>query len=198
MQYKKKVINDRIVEAGKEEYLEKGYRGGNIAAIAASAGVPVGNLYRYFDGKAGLLDAIVKPAKEALPKIINELSGLDENGDMSLGELMALLADKLVTIFEDYGKEIIILVDKCATTRYEDFGDDIIKQVAMIVLYKLYPEPEETDRVMAQLIAKAFINSIFDVLRNALYDKTPREPQAMKSVILRVLKFYFFNAEERK
>lgn len=198
MQYKKKVINDRIIEAGKEEYLEKGYRGGNISTIAASAGVPVGNLYRYFDGKSGLLDAIVKPAKEALPKIINELSGLDENGEMSLGELMALLADKLVTIFEDFGKEIIILVDKCATTRYEDFGDDVTKQVAMIVLYKLYPEPEETDRVMAQLIAKAFINSIFDVLRHALYDKTPREPQAMKSVILRVLKFYFFNAEERK
>ena len=46
MQYKKKDINDRILEAGRDEYFAKGFRAGNISAIAANSGVPVGNLYR--------------------------------------------------------------------------------------------------------------------------------------------------------
>ena len=60
MQYKKEAVRERILEAARTEYLERGFRGGNISAIAERAGVPVGNLYRYFDGKNGVLDAIVK------------------------------------------------------------------------------------------------------------------------------------------
>ena len=45
MQYKKKEISERILQAGRKEYVEKGYRGGNISTIAEQAGVPVGNLW---------------------------------------------------------------------------------------------------------------------------------------------------------
>lgn len=62
MQYKKKEVSERILQAGRDEYAEKGFRAGNISVIAANSGVPVGNLYRYFDGKMGLLTAIVRPA----------------------------------------------------------------------------------------------------------------------------------------
>ena len=57
MQVKKKAIENRIFEAGKREFLEKGYQRSSVSRISESAGVPVGNFYRYFDGKKGLLKA---------------------------------------------------------------------------------------------------------------------------------------------
>ncbi|MDR2202202.1 MAG: TetR/AcrR family transcriptional regulator [Clostridiales bacterium] len=192
MQYKKKLVNDRILDAGRAEYLKNGFRGGNIAAIATAAGVPVGNLYRYFDGKAGLLDAIVKPAYTELPKIIRKLSTMDEENNFSIEELMAVLASQLLQIFDEYGKEVLILVDKCATTRYDDFNEIVAKLVLELFLNKLYPEPSAVDGVMAELIAKAFLSSIFDILRKNL----PRE--TTEEMFLRVLKYYFFNVQERK
>ena len=73
MQYKKESVREKILEAARKEYRRKGFRGGNISTIAENAGVPVGNLYRYFQGKTGVLDAIVKPAYDALPKLMAEL-----------------------------------------------------------------------------------------------------------------------------
>jgi AcrR family transcriptional regulator len=192
MQYKKKFINDKILESGRDEYLEKGFRGGNISTIANNAGVPVGNLYRYFDGKSGLLDAIVKPAYLEVPKIINRLAAMDLDKSVSLDEVMRQLTGGLLQLFGEYGKEILILVDRCATTRYEEFGDQLTTQISGLVLSKLYTNPTESDSLMAQLISKAFINSVLDVLRMNI------APSMMEEILLRILRFYFIEVDIRK
>ncbi len=191
MQYKKKFINDRILESGRTEYLEKGFRVGNISTIATNAGVPVGNLYRYFDGKSGLLDAIVKPAYTELPKMIGKLSDMFDPALGATETFITELTKQLMQIFDEFGREIVILADKCATTRYEDFAEIIINQVSVLVEGRLYPEGTPEDKFMADLISKAFINSLFDILRM-------NDPAITEQAILRVLKFFFFEAEKRK
>lgn len=192
MQYKKKDINDRILEAGKAEYSEKGYRAGNIATIAANAGVPVGNLYRYFDGKAGLLDAIVKPAYAAIPKLAKELSDVDVSGSVPLKEIMSTLASRLLLTFDEYGQEILILADKCAATRYEDFTELVVNQVAELIQSKLYLNPTDTDALMARLTAKSFVSSVFDILRCSLSREKTEE------MLRRILNYHFSDIDDRK
>ena len=77
VQYKKEAVREKILDAARKEYLARGFRGGNIGTIAENAGVPIGNLYRYFEGKTGVLDAIVKPAYDALPKLMAELEQVE-------------------------------------------------------------------------------------------------------------------------
>lgn len=191
MQYKKKEISEKILQAGRQEYAEKGYRAGNISVIAANSGVPVGNLYRYFDGKMGLLNAIVKPAYTQIPKIINELGGYDHDGDVSIEQMALLLTTKLLEVFEKYGSDILILVDKCASTRYEDFFEKLIGQCNDLLLKKLFPEPDENDVLMSQILSKSFMNSIFDILRQGL------ERSEMEIMINRLLIFYFADIKNR-
>ena len=192
MQYKKKFISDNILKAGKAEYLEKGYRAGNIATIAANAGVPVGNLYRYFDGKAGLLDAIVKPVYVEVPNLAKELAQTAEGSDATLKELMGTLAARLSEMFEEYGEEILILADKCESTRYEDFTDIVVDKVAELIMRNLYEEPSETDKFMAHLIAKSFVSSLFDILRGSF----PREKT--EEALYRMLNYHFLDIEQRR
>lgn len=52
----------RVVEAATRVFLDRGYAGATIPAIAAEAGVALQTVYRAASGKAGLLDAAVQAA----------------------------------------------------------------------------------------------------------------------------------------
>ena len=48
MQLRNDQLAERILEAAKSEFLEKGYRQASVRSIAASVGVTTGALYRYY------------------------------------------------------------------------------------------------------------------------------------------------------
>ncbi|MEW1953143.1 TetR family transcriptional regulator [Terrabacter sp. NPDC080008] len=52
----------RIIEAAQQLFVERGYAGTTIPAIAGAAGVAVETVYRTASGKAGLLGAAVRAA----------------------------------------------------------------------------------------------------------------------------------------
>ncbi|MCL2848279.1 MAG: TetR/AcrR family transcriptional regulator [Firmicutes bacterium] len=192
MQYKKKETADKLLEEAMAEFLDKGYRTGSITAIAERAGVPIGNLYRYFDGKQGILDALVKQFYQTFPSMIERLSYVDKELMVDVPQLLEYLTTLVQNLIDQYGKVMILLVDKCATTRYEDFLDKIIDQVANIVHIKLYEKfNSDMDRLISKIASKAFIHSIIDILRLEL----PREKN--EEIILRVLNFYFHDLQER-
>jgi len=192
MQYKKKEISDRLLEEALAEFLDKGYRQGSITSIAERAGVPIGNLYRYFDGKQGILDALVKEVYKSFPSMIDKLSFIDKELMIDVPQLLEYLTQLVQNLIDKYGKVMLLMVDKCASTRYEDFLDKIIDQVATIVHIKLYDRSNsDIDRLLSKIASKAFIHSIIDILRLEL----PRERN--EEVILRVLNFYFYELEVR-
>lgn len=56
-----------ILECGRDEFLEKGFEGASLRAIAKAAGVTTGAIYGYFPDKKALFDALVSgPAREIL------------------------------------------------------------------------------------------------------------------------------------
>ena len=50
---------NRILEAGKAEFLQKGYRNASLRTIAREAGVTTGAIYGYYADKAALFSALV-------------------------------------------------------------------------------------------------------------------------------------------
>ena len=193
MQYKKEAVHDKILSAARAEILRHGFHGGNISVIAERAGVPVGNLYRYFDGKSGVLDAIVKPAYEAVPKVLNELQDVEALNSLTLQQIMPILGGKLLDFFEQFGQEILILVVWCEGTRYDDFSSDITRRVAEVIRAKLYPTAcGESEIAFSNIIAKAFCGSLFDILRQG------GSREDMLRLTERLLTFYFFEVDKRK
>lgn len=193
MQYKKESVREKILEAARKEYRRKGFRGGNISTIAENAGVPVGNLYRYFDGKTGVLDAIVKPAYDALPKLMAELEQVEILDSATLSQTMPVLSGGLLRFFDTFGEDILILVDCCDGTRYEDFFSELTGRVSRIIGHKLYPASKDhQEKITADIVSKAFCTSLFDVLRMGL------DHDEKQAVVERLLKFYFYEIDKRK
>lgn len=118
MQYPKDEIRKVILDAAAREYLAVGFRCGNIKKIAAESGVAVGNIYRYFDGKTGILDAIVSRAYSELPMLVQEAMGQNDR--------VGALADMVC----GYQVPLSILVRSCACTRYEDFVVKMVDKLA--------------------------------------------------------------------
>ena len=50
---------EKILNAAKQEFLEKGFAGTNVRAIAEKAGVTTGALYNLFKNKDGIFEALV-------------------------------------------------------------------------------------------------------------------------------------------
>lgn len=51
---------DTIVESARKVFCSRGFEKGSIVDIAKDAGIAEGTLYRYFDGKRGLLDEVLR------------------------------------------------------------------------------------------------------------------------------------------
>jgi AcrR family transcriptional regulator len=51
---------DTIVESARKVFCACGFEKGSIVDIAADAGIAEGTIYRYFDGKRGLLDEVLR------------------------------------------------------------------------------------------------------------------------------------------
>lgn len=65
----------RILDAALRVFAEHGVHGTAVPPIAREAGVAVGTLYRYFDGKEALVNAVFRDAKSLLGERL--LGGLD-------------------------------------------------------------------------------------------------------------------------
>ena len=58
-----------LLEAGKREFMESGFRGASLKSIAASLGVTTGAIYRYYTDKEALFDGLVRePAQELVER----------------------------------------------------------------------------------------------------------------------------------
>ena len=60
---------NKIVAAGKAEFLEKGFKSASLRNIVKNAGVTTGAFYGYFSGKEALFAAIVEEHAAAVMKI---------------------------------------------------------------------------------------------------------------------------------
>ena len=57
---------NKILAAAKQEFIAKGFEGASIRAIAAEAGVTSAALYRHFENKEALFNALVEPGLAAM------------------------------------------------------------------------------------------------------------------------------------
>lgn len=166
MQTKKKDVEYRIKEAGKREFLEKGYQGGSVCRIAEAAGVPIGNLYRYFPSKKALLDGVVGEAYDFIPKFITDLAGTATVLEMPLEQFSSFIAKELYRVFWRRRAELSILLYKCQGTEYERFHDVIDERIFNIIVTRNFGDGKitESERILAKVVANGYLDGVLEML----------------------------------
>ena len=78
MAVKNHELDDKIVAAARQEFLEKGFRGASLHQIAARAGITTGALYTRYKNKDALFCSLVQELMEEIQK---RMAGLHQEYD---------------------------------------------------------------------------------------------------------------------
>lgn len=176
-----KPVNEKLakalLEAGKQEFLRKGFQGASMRNIAAALQVTTGAIYRYYADKEALFDALVKvPAAEleeryrreqqafaSLPVQV-QLDGLpkmsEENRDWMLH-----------CIYDNYNAFKLIACCS-AGTKYEYYIDVLVEieaNAGRVLLDRMEAEGYAMNRIdddLIHILADALFSGIFETVRH--------------------------------
>ncbi len=186
----------KILDAAKKEFLEKGYRNASMRSIAAAVNATTGAIYRYYNGKEALFEALAAaPAEEFFQRYKSysdnfskqsldmQLTTLPQISDKPNGEIELLMK----YIYEHY--DAFKLIACCSVgTGYESYVERLteIETRAGIILVRLMQKEGrltvDADDTLIHIISNTIFTGIFEIIShdsnakdaekhiNALYD----------------------------
>lgn len=188
MQYQKEEIRTRILESALEEFAAFGYLGAQMRRIAEGAGVATGNVYRYFESKDEVFEAIVQPVYANMSTMVLDLY---KTGNRDVKAIASDIAARIMAVYSRYARELLIITDRSQGSGYENFTETLVTLVAKRIKGELFHDEDETDELLAFVIASGFVRAIFLILRNS------SESASVEKLLNRTLIFYFNHLDER-
>jgi AcrR family transcriptional regulator len=85
-------LESRVIEAALKLFAERGYHGTSVPAVMERAGIGAGSLYRLFEGKEALVNAVFRNAKRRLEVALRDGLRMDGEPRALFDELWARLA----------------------------------------------------------------------------------------------------------
>lgn len=165
MQVKKEALRSDIIEAAKNEFINKGYEGASMRKIAVKAHTTLGNLYNYFSNKEELLGVVLEPTLNSL----NNLVEVHLNEEFKVHSIEEV--EDAFVHFDDFFNEsdfkyfmderIIILFD-LKSTKYKDKRDWFLLKFKQHMAWHLNIDDLESPYI--DIITNMFVDCIRHVL----------------------------------
>lgn len=171
-----------LLEAGKREFLARGFQGASLRSIAASLGVTTGAIYGYYTDKEAMFDALVaEPARvlvERYRTIQREFAARPLAEQVKdLPEVPDVEASWMLDHIYDHFDAFKLIACAAAGTRYEHYLDtlaEIEDNSGRALVDKMraagYPVPEIDDELI-HIMSTALFNGMFETVRHDM----PRE-----------------------
>lgn len=171
-----------LLEAGKREFLEKGFQGASMRSIAASLGVTTGSIYRYYADKESMFDTLVEEAAQVLldryREIQMEFSGLSL--EQKLSNLPEISDDGQMWMMQyiyDHFDAFKLIVCCSAGTRYEHYLDTLAEievnasHVLIEGMLAAGMAVQPIDDELIHMVSSMLFNGMFETVRHDM----PRE-----------------------
>jgi len=188
MQVLKESVKKAILSGAIQEFFDNGYQNANMRRIADSANITVGNIYRYFENKEALFNAVLLPAKRA----IDDLESFDKKLHITHIENQKeaiQIVTYVINVLRPYTKEIFIMIFNSNGTHYQQ----VKAQLESLVIAKIKEySPGVFSDYFLKVIASSFIQSLFVVFRDNVNDI-----KKIQEIIIQLIVFYFRDVQNR-
>ena len=179
---------EKIQEAARAEFLDKGFQGASLRQIVKNAGVTTGALYGYFSSKEALFASIVEPHAAALMGRFMEAQTSfaelpEEEQANSMGEKSGQYVNWMVDYICQHRQPVKLLLCRAEGTSYEHFVHNMVEVEVeytlqyMEVLRRLGRDIPGLSRSLCHIIASGMMSGIFEIVVHDM----PRE-QALRDV----------------
>jgi AcrR family transcriptional regulator len=188
MQYLKDEIRNNILLEALMEFNERGFNGASIRNIAKKSNTSVGNIYKYFDSKEDLFEALIGTVYYKLIDYINQFQKVELNDKTDA--IFYLLMEKIMEIFNENNIELSILLNKSQGSKYENCKNTFIAFITKIVTEKMeYDLSLQGKRLADSFIIFLLSNSLVESIAITL--KTHEDGIAVRKLILNLIDIFF-------
>ena len=171
-----------LLEAGKQEFLEKGFQGASMRGIASRLSVTTGALYRYYTDKESLFDVLVEESARVLEERYRAIQkGFADQPVDAQVQTLPEVSDEghswMVEYIYDHFDAFKLIVCCSTGTRYEHYLDvltEIEVNSSIVLMEKMKAagyHPEELDENLIHMVASSMFNGMFETVRHDM----PRE-----------------------
>ncbi|MBN2899298.1 MAG: TetR/AcrR family transcriptional regulator [Clostridia bacterium] len=199
MQFLKEELRVKILESATVEFYNNGYGKASMREIAKQSGITVGNIYRYFDGKEALFEAVVKEAYDRFYDIV--ANGVrDELIKVTNSDSFEMLRQELITSLvhcvSEKRIELLILLRGAEGTNYanmkEDF-DKVIFDKVMLHFKHSFENVGGNEHVtfIAGVISKSCVEGLVETIIR--YDDERKLTESMEMIF----EYYFLGFDDR-
>lgn len=175
----KTLSHEKIIQAARDEFLEYGYDKASMRRIGNRCGLTAAALYRHFDSKEDMFDALVRPALDDLKEWINlhvsrsedairgcsceDLDGIAKKEIWDSTEI-DMMRDLIYPRMEEYA----MLINKSHGSKYESFLDDLVEyQQDMMIpqlreLKRLGLDVKDISKEELHMVTMAYCTALFE------------------------------------
>ena len=127
-------IDPRLLSSARDEFMRHGFLKADLKTICDNAGVTTGAVYKRYNGKEELFGAVVKDTIDKLDSFVALRTDLDfsEMTDDQIRDTWNMNEDYVLDMFRtiwDFRKDFVLLLEKSAGTKYENYGHDFAYRV---------------------------------------------------------------------
>ena len=172
-------VAERIVDAAKREFLDKGYVDASLRTIAAEADTSTNSIYVRFGDKEGLFSAIVEPVlNEMTERFIRIQERFHLMTPEEQAERMPKYADggtsELIDYMYEHLEEFRLLLDASYGTRFHNFVDELVR-IEVEYTYKFMEAVGYSDKFgdavtqkLLHIVTTSRFESIFEIIRHGV------------------------------
>ena len=172
----------KILEIGKREFLEKGFKSASLRGIVKEAGFTQGAFYGYYPDKEALFTALVSEAADGLIERFKSAQrahfDLIKKGKT---ELSRKLSTEYLQLFIGYIYDPFdafkLVICRSAGTRYEHYIDDLVELEVSITekYYRLLRTKGKLEgrvsRELHRMITSAYFTAVFETVAHDMPQK---------------------------
>ena len=174
----KALSHDRIIRAAWDEFSEYGFDKASMRRIGKRCGLTAAAIYRHFDSKEAVFDALVRPALEDLREWINEHVGRSLDAIRACNDLPggrktreiwdSTEIDMMRELIYPRMEEYAMLINKSHGSKYENFLDDFVEyQVKMMApqlkeLRQLGLDVKDISEREIHMLTTAYCTALFE------------------------------------
>lgn len=123
----KSLSHEKIIRAAMDEFSEFGYDKASMRRIGQRCGLTAAALYRHFDSKEAMFEALVEPAVTDMKKWLEAHAAADIKGGAD-PEMMwnSTEVDMMRELIYPRMDEFSMIINKAKGSKYEDFLNELV------------------------------------------------------------------------
>lgn len=176
----------KILEAGKAEFLEKGFKSASLRNIVKIAGVTTGAFYGYFSGKEALFASLVEEHAKAIMNIFmsaqeNFVNLPQEEKPKHMGVESRSSLNSIIDYIYEHFDEFKLLFCKSEGTSYESFIHNMVEIETeetlnfIDVLRRQGKEVPNMEWEVCHMIVSGMFTGIFELIRHDMKKENARK-----------------------